>query len=247
MLHDIPLWLPLAVAAPFIGSFLGLLVSRLPRDEAVVLGRSHCDRCGTVIAIRDLVPIASWLILGGRCRTCRAPIDPLSLTIEFAALGVVLWAATVLSGGLLVATCLYGWLLLTLALIDAKTFLLPDPLNAALAAGGLGTVTLLMPDRLVDHLIGAALGSGLLWMVQLAYRGFRRREGLGFGDVKLLGALGVWVSWEGLAGVVLYAAGFGLLVGAIMSPRDRAAKLPFGPFLALGGWLVWLYGPLVLG
>jgi leader peptidase (prepilin peptidase)/N-methyltransferase len=252
MLKDVPAWIPLAVVAPFIGSFLGVVATRLPENQGFVLGRSRCDHCGTPLAARDLIPIASWLALRGHCQHCDARIDPLCVVFEIASLVLVLWAATELSGSLLVASCIFGWLLLTLAAIDIRTFFLPDPLNAMLAASGLVVAAIFMPDRWVNHLIGTLAGFGIFWVVAALYRKLRHRDGLGLGDAKLLGAIGAWVSWEGLASVVFLAAVLGLLAAIITSlaesqPMGRTTKLPFGSFLGAGAWLVWLYGPVLFG
>jgi leader peptidase (prepilin peptidase)/N-methyltransferase len=224
----------------------------LPENQGFVLGRSRCDHCDTSLGARDLIPIASWLALRGHCRHCDARIDPLCVVFEIAALVIVLWAATEVSGGLLVASCVFGWLLLTLSAIDLRTFLLPDPLNAALAASGLGVTAIFMPDQWIDHLIGMLVGFSAFWLVAVLYRKIRHRDGLGLGDAKLLGAIGAWVSWEGVASVVFLSAALGLLAAIVASLGankrvERITRLPFGPFLAGAGWLVWLYGPVMFG
>lgn len=235
------------LAAPFIGSFLGTLVLRLPAGAPVLLARSACPRCGARLGAAELVPLLSWVAQRGRCRHCDAPIPRFYPTIELAALGVALWAASVAEGAALLASCLLGWALLTLAATDRREFLLPDALTLPLLALGLAATAWLDPAGLADHALGAALGwlgfAALAW----AYRMLRGREGLGAGDAKLLAAGGAWIGWAGLPGAVLAASLLGL--GEALARRLRqgpgaeAAPIAFGAWLALGIWLVWLYGP----
>lgn len=244
-------WPTLAIAAPFIGSFLCVIILRLPVGKTVVSGRSRCLACGLTIRPLDLVPILSWFCLRGHCRACGTSISPLYPAIEIAALAVVLWAATIADGDVLIASCILGWILLATAVIDWKTYLLPNLLTLSLFICGLVATLLLDPFALGAHIIGAIIGFLTLRSVTHAYRHFRKRDGLGLGDAKLLGGLGIWVSWEGLPSIILIASLLGLLFAFLKCLRDRTVSLtepiPFGPFLALGGWLVWLYGPLVLG
>ena len=242
------LWLPLILLAPFIGSFLGVLVVRLPVGRPVLAGRSACDRCGATLKPFDLIPLASWLWLLGRCRACQGPIDPIHPLMEVAAVLVVAWAAAVTAGWVLLATCVFGWLLLTLAAIDWRAYLLPDALTALLAIAGLVAAWVFDRTAFAGHLIAMIAGFAVFAAIAFAYRRLRARDGLGLGDAKLLAALGAWVSWQGLPSVVLAAAIFGLAAALALSLAGRALlrddRIAFGTFLALGGWLVWLYGPL---
>lgn len=245
-----PWWLPV-LAAPFVGSFLGVLIIRLPKGEPVVLSRSRCAWCGHVLGARDLVPIVSWLVAQRRCRYCGSPLGWFYPNIEVGALLVAGWAALEVSGGLLWATCLLGWLLMALAVIDARHMLLPDALTLPLGGAGLGVAALLVGGLPTQHLVGAAAGFISLYLIARLYRLVRAREGLGLGDAKLLAAAGAWVSWQELPSVVLIGALSGLgvaLIQAALDGRPSAAdRLAFGPHLCLGTWLVWLYGPLVIG
>ncbi len=243
------MWLAI-VAAPFIGSFLGVAVARFPAGDGVVLGRSACPHCRRRLAPRDLVPIISWLLNRGRCRSCGAALGAFYPAIELAALAVALWAATELSGWLLWASCALGWALLALAAIDLRRLVLPDSLTLPLAACGLAVAWLVAPASLFDHALGAATGFATFALIAVAYRRLRGREGLGLGDAKLLAAAGAWVSWPGLAGVVLLAGSLGLalalarrLGGRAVTPAERIA---FGPYLSFGTWVIWLYGPIVV-
>lgn len=143
-----------------------------------------------------------------------------------------------------------GWTLLALAVWDLRCGLLPDRLTLPLLLAGLAATALLSPARLEAHLLGAATGFLSLAALRALYRRLRGREGLGLGDAKLLAAGGAWLGWEGLASVVLWAcatAVLSLLPGHLAGRRlTRHTSLAFGPWLALGIWLVWLLGPLTL-
>lgn len=245
---EAPGWLWPVLASPFIGSFLGVLVTRLPQGQPVIAGRSACDQCGHPLGPLDLVPIASWLALRGRCRHCGASITVLPLAIELGALLIALWAASVSDGLALWAGCILGWTLLALAAIDFRDGILPDVLTLPLIVLGLVATYLLSPWQISDSTIGAAAGFVVFALVRWLYQRLRGREGLGLGDAKLLAASGAWVAWDGLPSVVLIGAAAGLAVALIMSWRgERLAldqRLPFGPALCLGTWLVWLYGPI---
>jgi leader peptidase (prepilin peptidase) / N-methyltransferase len=231
------------------GSFIGVVVLREASGESVVFGRSHCDKCGHVLAWFDLIPLVSWLMLRGRCRYCHAGLGHFFPLVELAVILPVLWAACVVEGWVLLASALLGWLLLALALVDWRSLRLPDYLTATLAATGFLAAAAFDRDNFTAHLIGAAVGFAVLAIVTLLYRAVRGREGLGLGDAKLLCGLGAWISWEGLPATVLLGATTGL-VFALARGVSRGAivgteRIPFGPFLSLAGWVVWLYGPLV--
>jgi leader peptidase (prepilin peptidase)/N-methyltransferase len=240
----------LILAAPVIGSFLGLLTMRLPINRPIILGRSECDHCAQTLGPLELVPLFSYVWLGARCRRCGEAIDAIHPVAELGALIIALWAALVTSGWWFVATCVFGWLLLTLALTDWRALLLPDLLTFTLLAVGLLTAFFLDRAAFINHAIAAIAGFLIFAGIAFAYESLRGRPGLGLGDAKLLAGLGAWVSWDGLPSVVLLAAVFGLAL-ALSSPLlgrkvEPATKLPFGTFLALAGWLMWLYGPFVL-
>jgi leader peptidase (prepilin peptidase)/N-methyltransferase len=241
-------WVILAIS-PFVGSFLGLLAQRIPQNRGVIFGGSECEHCGRRLGFLDLIPVASWLLLGGRCRYCGARIGYFPLVMELAALGVAAWAITETSVWILAATCLFGWWLLLLATIDWRVFLLPDVLTLPLAVTGIAISYALDPASLPNHLIGGFAGFTAFATLAFAYSRLRGREGLGLGDAKLMGALGAWLGWQGLASALLMAAVAGLIFVLSRSAIERRLAptdpIPFGTFLALGGWLVWLYGPLI--
>jgi leader peptidase (prepilin peptidase)/N-methyltransferase len=242
-----PSWLWPLLAAPFAGSLLGVLIRRLPAGRPVAMARSACETCGATLGPRDLVPLASFLALRGRCRSCGAPIGWFHPAVELAALAVAAWSvAADADASLIWADCALGWTLLALAWIDVETFLLPDALTLPLILAGLAFTWFAAPDALADAAIGAAAGYASLRLVAWTYRRLRGREGLGAGDAKLFAAAGAWVGWPGLPQVLLAASVAGLalvLLQAAAGRRiDRATAVPFGPPLALGTWLVWLHG-----
>ena len=234
-----------------VGSFISVAAMRYPVMRGVVLGRSACPQCGRRLPARDLVPVVSWIMRRGQCRYCRYPISVTYPALEISALAVPLWAATEVDGWLLWVSCALGWALLALSAIDFRRYVLIDALTGPIAAGGLGVAFVLSPDSLLHHAIGAGAGFLIFATLAAAYRRVRGREGLGLGDAKLAAAAGAWVSWWGLPSVVLIASSVGLAATLALHwmsgrPLSAAARLPFGPWLALGLWVTWLYGPLEL-
>lgn len=238
----------LLVAAPFVGSFLGVVIERLPHDQPVLWGRSRCASCGYNLTPRDLLPLFSWIAARGCCRHCGALIGGFSPAIELAALGLAIWAASQTAGALLWVTAALGWALLALAVIDWRHFLLPDKLVLPLVPAGLAVAAWLDPSALADHLIGAVTGLVVLTLIARTYRRLRGRDGLGFGDAKLLAAAGAWVGWQGLPSVLLLGSLLGLAGTLALHvgrrPLGATARISFGSYLCLGLWLVWLYGPI---
>ena len=239
----------LAGAGLVAGSFTGLVSLRLPVDEPIARGRSRCGACARTLPPWRLVPLLSYALSRGRCAACGAPI-PVRYPLMEAGCGLIgVWSAlsqTSLAAALL--TALLGWQLLLIAVIDGEHFWLPDQLTFPLLfTGGLAAVLIEGPT-LQGAALGAAAGFGVLWLVALAYRLVRGREGLGGGDPWLLAAGGAWVGWIGLPSVLLWASAAGLSVVAsriaLRRPVSGADRLPFGVFLALGIWLTWLLGPL---
>lgn len=245
----IDIWRLLAVLlGPVAGSFIGLVSLRLPAGRPVVAGRSACDGCGRTLGVLDLVPLISFAAFRGRCRTCGAAIPSRYPMLELAGLAVGLSAALAASGPLALAGAVFGWGLLLAATLDAEHFWLPDAVTLPLGALGL-LAGIALPDlNAIAGLIGAVAGFVVLWALSLAYRRLRGIEGLGGGDSRLFGAIGAWVGWMGLPSVLVWGclAGFSLVAAVIMSGRRWGAekRLPFGVFLAIGAWIVWVFGPI---
>jgi leader peptidase (prepilin peptidase)/N-methyltransferase len=233
------------LVAPFIGSFLGVLIQRLPQGRPVAAGRSACDHCGHRLGARDLVPFLSYLLSRGRCRYCGEAIGWFPVAVEAAAVAVAGWAAVAADGPDIWLACLLGWTLLTAAWIDLRTMILPDVLTLPLLLAGLAVTAALSPGLVADHALAAALGYLLLFGTARAYRRLRGRDGLGLGDAKLLAALGAWLGLSSLPIILVLASCTGLAAagaGMLLGKRVTAATaIPFGPFLAAAGWLAWLY------
>ncbi len=231
-----------------------MLVRRLPRGQAVALDRSRCEACGHVLGARELVPLLSYAVQRGRCRGCGAAIGRFHPLVELAALAVALSAVPFApDAATLWADCVLGWGLLALALIDLEHMLLPDVLTLPLVVLGLGATALLVPDAVTEHAAGAALGWAGLRLVGLAHRRLRGHEGLGGGDAKLMAVAGAWVGAAALPWVLFLGSVLGL---ALLAPPAllrqgrgswRTVRVPFGPALALGIWVMRLHGAWLAG
>ncbi|HEV7228942.1 prepilin peptidase [Brevundimonas sp.] len=232
-----------------VGSFLALVSVRLPEGEGVVAGRSRCRSCATPIRPQHLIPVFSWLALRGRCADCGAAISPRHPVIELLAAGLGVWAGLSAPDLLTaVAGAALAWQLLLIAAIDAERFQMFDALLVPLILTGLLQGALQGWDVAAFRLLGAALGFALLWGVGFLYARVRGRTGLGDGDPILFAGAGAWVGAAALPSVLLWAALAGLSVVAARLILRRGVRgddrLPFGVFLAIGTWLVWLYGPV---
>lgn len=222
-----------ALAGAIVGSYIATLVLRWPASEQATRGRSRCDSCRRPLAPYELVPIASALVLRGRCRTCSAAIRSEHLRVEILAALLAAAALVIQPGQQGAALALFWLMLLGPALLDARHFWLPDRLTFAVAAAGvlLGGWATHVP--LPDRLIGGVAGFLSLAAIGLLYRGARKREGLGEGDPKLLGAIGLWTGWTALPGILLVASLAGLALAASQR-RALSDRLPFGTLLAIG-------------
>jgi len=233
----------LALLGAIVGSFLATLVIRWPQGRSVIGGRSMCDGCGRTLAALELVPLVSALASRGRCRTCGAAIDQRHWQIELgcSALGVV--SGFAVPGPVGAAGAVFGWLLLALAALDVAEFWLPDALTGTLALAGIASIAVAPPDW-TDRVIGGGVGFASLWLIGFAYHRLRGREGLGGGDPKLLGAIGLWVGWAMLPFVVLIACLIGLAAVATAIARGQRPaatdRLPLGALMAIAAYPVWL-------
>jgi leader peptidase (prepilin peptidase)/N-methyltransferase len=238
-------WVPaLGVLGAIVGSFLAALVIRWPAERSVLTGRSACDACGRTLAPIELGPLASALWLRGRCRTCRAPIDPRHWQIELAAAAIGVIAGLAVSGPVALAGAIFGWLLLALAALDIAAFWLPDMLTAMLALAGILAALLGVGPPLFDRAIGGIAGFAALWLIAAGYRAIRHREGMGGGDPKLFGAIGLWLGWRMLPVVLLLASltGLAFVLARLAIGRGVRAddRLPFGALLAIAAYPTWL-------
>ncbi|MEA1048595.1 A24 family peptidase [Lamprobacter modestohalophilus] len=212
---------------------------------------SHCPSCGTAIRALDNIPILSWLRLRGRCRACEAKISiryPLVEALTAVLSVVVVWQLGPTPAAL--AALILTWGLVALAIIDFDTQLLPDSLTLPLLWLGLllslgGTFT----DP-TSAILGAAAGYLLLWLVFQAFRITTGKEGMGRGDFKLLALFGAWLGWQAVPQIILLSALPGAIVGValIASGRQQAGQpIPYGPFLAIAGWISLLWGEAITG
>lgn len=234
----------LALLGAILGSFLATLAIRWPEGRSALTGRSACDACGRRLGAGELVPLLSALVQRGRCRGCGARIDPRHWRIEAAAAAIGLVSGLLAPDWAGVAGAAFGWLLLTLAAIDAEALILPDELTATLAALGLASAALVPEPALADRMIGAGAGFLSLWFLAVFYGAVRGREVMGEGDPRLLAAIGCWLGWQVLPIVVFGAAAIGLAAAAIARLRGGAvawdSELPLGTFLCAAAYMTWV-------
>lgn len=237
-----------------VGSFLNVIIHRLPLEESIVFPASRCPSCRTPIRFYDNIPVVSWVVLRGRCRSCREPISPRYPLVELA--NGIFYAALYLHTGVdwafipLAATIS---IFIALVFIDLDVQLLPDVLDLPGIAIGVAIGALRAGDRLplvvssswIDSLIGAAAGAGILYALSVAYRLIRKVEGMGLGDVKMLGMIGAVVGWQAVAPVLFVASIVGAVFGIALAMRREEglqAALPFGIFLGLATLAVMFFG-----
>jgi leader peptidase (prepilin peptidase)/N-methyltransferase len=268
-----------------IGSFLNVVIYRLPiilerdwRSQATDLlrpvgdtspaaapierftlstPRSACPNCKAPITALQNVPLVSWLVLRGRCASCKTRISARYPLVELATAVLSAWVAWHFGFGA-PAGCalLVTWALIALTGIDIDHQLLPDNITLPLMWAGLLAAVVIgpmsgaaLPVSPKDALIGAVAGYTSLWLVFHAFKLVTGKEGMGYGDFKLFAALGAWLGWKVLPMVIVLSAATGAVLGILMialQGRDRRAPMPFGPYLAAAGWLARLYGDSLL-
>lgn len=254
------------------GSFINVVITRLPvmlmrcwRDEAraslelpaeqmprfnLATPRSMCPRCEQPIAWHDNLPIVGWLKRRGTCAHCNTRISPQYPLVELMG-GLLAIAVLALHGATLNSLFIYAacMTLLALAVIDVRTYLLPDALTLPLLWAGFVYQLLFQPLMLPSAVIGAIAGYLVLWSFYWLFKLVTGKEGMGYGDFKLLAALGAWLGWGMLPMLLILSAGFGAIIGLAAQARFthlRGQPLPFGPFLALAGWACLLVGDEVM-
>ncbi len=257
-----------AVVGLAVGSFLNVVIHRLPKmmeadwraqcaqlegREAAQAAtynlwspRSRCPACGTQLRVSDNIPLLSYLLLRGKCAHCKAPIAARYPVVEAlaAALSAIVavrfgWSAA----GLL--ALLFVWALIALTFIDIDTTLLPDSITLPLLWLGLAANLWEVHAPLRDAVIGAMAGYLSLWAVYWLFRLTTGREGMGYGDFKLLAALGAWMGWKMLLPIILLSSIVGAVVGVgliVFARRGREIPIPFGPYLAAAGLIALLFG-----
>jgi leader peptidase (prepilin peptidase)/N-methyltransferase len=244
-----PVWPVYALSAAIgaiIGSFLNVCIYRIPREISVVTPPSACPHCGHRIAAYDNVPVLGWLWLGGRCRTCRAPISRRYPVVE-AVTALMFLGLTVRCGltAQLAPALIFGGAMIVVTLIDYDQRIIPDVITIPGTVLGV-LASFLTPVTLLEAVVGAGLGFALLWGIAWGYRRATGVDGMGGGDVKLAALLGAFLGWKGLLLTIFLASFAGTIVGiALMAARrgGRRTALPFGTFLAPVGIAVYIWGP----
>jgi len=235
-----------AILGLIVGSYLNVVVYRLPLGLSTVYPRSRCPGCGSLIRARDNVPVLSFLLLRGRCRTCGTAISWRYPLVE-AATGA-LFVACLVRFGLApqaAVAIVFSCLMLVLALIDYDHMILPDRITLPGIVVGLATQLWAPLAGLVPAVIGALLGAGILLAVWGLWLVVRREEGMGLGDVKMLALVGAFLGWQGVLVTLFFGALSGSAVGLALMRRgsvDMRSKLPFGVFLSLGGLVALFFG-----
>mgnify|MGYP003576736546 FL=1 len=234
----------LGVLGVIFGSFIATLALRWPEGRSAMRGRSQCDSCHKSLRAHELVPLLSYALQRGRCRACGGTIHPGHLAVEIAGALVGVAAGLVAPGWEGVAGAVFGWLLLALAALDLAAFWLPNLLTGALALGGIVDGLFFDPGWL-DRIAGGLLGFGLLYLVAFTYRHVRGRDGLGGGDPKMFGGIGLWLGASLLAPVLLVASATGLAVALAVRISGReirmTSRLPLGTLLAVAAFPAWLF------
>ena len=224
----------------------------------LLVPRSRCPKCNAEITALQNIPVVSWLLLGGRCANCRARISVRYPMVELAT--AVLSAAVAMRFGWhwqTLAALLFTWALVALTVIDLDHTLLPDAITIPLLWLGLllslfwhASLKGPAPTDPASAILGAVFGYLILWTVYWAFKLITGKEGMGYGDFKLLGALGAWLGWQMLPLILLLSAFTGAVVGIgliLLRGRDRNVPMPFGPYLAAAGWIALLWGPQIMG
>jgi leader peptidase (prepilin peptidase)/N-methyltransferase len=252
-----------------IGSFLNVVIHRLPKmmerqwraecaelsgQEAVpgprynlVVPRSACPSCGHLISAIENVPVLSWLALGGKCKGCKTAISPRYPIVELltgALSGYIAWhfGFGIAAAGALMFT----WAMIALTFIDLDTFFLPDSITLPLLWLGLLFNINATFVSLSSAVIGAVAGYLSLWSVYWVFKWATGKEGMGYGDFKLLAAIGAWLGWTMLPLTILLSSLVGAAIGIVLivfAGRGRSVPIPFGPYLAIAGMIALLYGP----
>ncbi len=251
-----------------VGSFLNVVILRLPRmmelawrrearellelapaDEAplsLLRPASTCPGCQTAIKPWHNVPVLGWLWLRGRCANCKTRISVQYPLVELAAAGLAALCALKFGWSpQLAAALVFSWTLLALAVIDLRTTLLPDDLTLPLLWLGLGLSLFPLFAAPEAAIVGAMAGYLSLWAVFWLFKLVTGKEGMGYGDFKLLAAIGAWLGWQSLPMVILLSSVVGAVIGigmVLFLRHDKRVPIPFGPYLAAAGWLAMIYG-----
>ena len=228
-----------------IGSFLNVCIYRLPRRESVTWPASHCTACQRTLAWYENIPVVSWLVLRGRCRTCGEPIAVIYPLVE-AITALVFVAGYVIygAGPLLAARLLFACAMIVLFFIDLRHHILPNAITVSGVVIGFA-LSFFLPPGWFASLIGLLAGGGVLYAVAEAYYRLRGVEGLGMGDVKMLAMIGAFLGWKLMLVTLVLASFAGSIVGVGIIAAGRGSMklaLPFGTFLAVGALVAAVVG-----
>jgi leader peptidase (prepilin peptidase)/N-methyltransferase len=210
---------------------------------------SRCPKCSHKIRAWENIPLVSWLVLRGKCSACKTHISARYPAIELLTAVLSALAAWQLGYSPITLAFIFGtWMLVAMTFIDIDEMLLPDTLTLSFLWLGLLTITLFEPMQLSDAVFGAIAGYLTLFIIYWGFKLVTGKEGMGFGDFKLLAAIGVWVGWQHLPIVILLSSVVGAVVGIalmLIKNKGRSLAIPFGPYLAAAGFLTMLYGDAI--
>jgi leader peptidase (prepilin peptidase)/N-methyltransferase len=246
---DVAALVGLFVLGLAVGSFLNVCIYRLPRRESLNWPASHCTRCSRPLSWYENIPLASWIVLRGRCRTCHASIGITYPVVEL--ITGLLFAGGYLIYGwtpLLAVRLLFACAMIVLFVIDLNHRILPNVITVPGIVAGLAFSAVLPPGWLAS-LIGALAGGGALFLIAEVYYRVRGVEGLGMGDVKMLAMIGAFLGWQLTLVTLMLASLSGSVIGVGLMALDRRgmqAALPFGTFLAVGALVAAVYGDTLL-
>jgi leader peptidase (prepilin peptidase)/N-methyltransferase len=233
-----------------IGSFLNVCIHRIPLRMSLMSPPSRCPKCGRPVSWFDNIPVLSWMVLGGKCRSCKTPISvqyPIVELTTAVAFFAVAWLTP--PGPQLVARLIFVCLLIVLFGIDLEHQLLPNVITLPGIVVGLA-LSLVAPPGVVDALVGAILGAGVLYAIAAGYYMVRKEEGMGMGDVKMLAMIGAFLGWQAVLLTLVLSSFSGAVIGVgllALSGRGMRHALPFGTFLALGALVAMLSGDAIFG
>jgi leader peptidase (prepilin peptidase)/N-methyltransferase len=232
-----------------VGSFLNVCIHRLPSRSSVVSPGSRCPSCGYALGWADNIPVVSYIMLRGRCRSCKAPISLRYPIVELLTMGVFALNFYVFGAGpILVPKLVLSCAMVVLFAIDLEHHLLPDAITLpGIVAGFL--FSLLFPPGPLASAIGILVGGGSLWLIGEAYYRYAGQEGMGGGDVKMLAMIGAFLGWKLVLVTLVFSSIAGAVIGllVILSRRgDLRYALPYGTFLALAGLIASLYGDRIV-
>ena len=274
-LYAMPEWaflLIVFILGSSVGSFLNVVIYRLPKKlyaefkaecdentespkngwfglEYLITPSSTCPACGHKIRAWENLPIVGWFLLGGKCSSCKTAISKRYPAVEFLTALISVFVAQRYGVSEMTAwLLLFTWILIALTAIDLDEQLLPDQLTLPLLWLGLLFQMSAGHLELSDSILGVIFGYGTLWFIYHVFKMITGKEGMGYGDFKLLGALGAWLGWQMIPLVLIFSSVTGAIFGillAIIAKRDRQAPMPFGPFLAAVGFIGMFWGDML--